>query len=117
MRSREILQTIIENSTGQYKVGVEKRFCHNEYRFYAKQISINVNGEHYHIDSMLDRFRFVEYGPVEVYPVTPNISEYEIQLNRFKYWYTGEITGVKRHLRKFCSDINRNAKNEIKRVS
>lgn len=117
MNSRVVIKThLIENSTGQYKAWAEKRFCRSEYRFYAKQISVKANGEHLHIDCMLDTFRFARYEPVSVVELG-SVSEYEMRLNEFGGAYVGRITELKRRFGYFCADVNRMAKNDIRKVS
>ena len=112
---KKLLQSTIENDTGAYNVWIEKRFCHDEYRFYAKHISVKVNGEHYHIDSMLDSFRYAVMGPVSL-TCDSDFTEYEIRLNEFGGGYVGKITELKRRLQGFCWDVNRMAKNKIRRI-
>ena len=113
---KKLLQSTIENDSGQYEVWVEKRFCHDEYRFCAKQISVKVNGEHYHINSRLGSFRYAMMEPFSM-ACNSDFSEYEIRLNEFSGRYAGKITELKRRYGRFCWDVQCRARNEIRRVS
>ena len=117
---KKLLQSIIENDTGQYKVWVEKRFCHNEYRFYARQISVKAFDQHYFIEPELSVFRYAAYEPLSYELLSPlcepNVSEYEISLNQFNYWYVGRITELKRRFQGFCWEVLK-AHNKIRQVS
>jgi hypothetical protein len=108
---------VIENDTGQYKVWSEKVFCDSYYMFFANQISVKVNGQHYLIEPKLETFRFYEMN-TQKSVFEPIAETYEIRLKRLRGAYTGRITELKRRFEYFKRDVERKiTTNEIKKVN
>jgi len=95
---------VIENDTGQYKVWAEKVFCDSYYLFFAHQISVKVNGQHYFVEPKLETFRFYEMDTKRSL-FEPLAETHEIRLKRLRGAYTGKITELKRRFEYFKCDV------------
>jgi len=112
-------KSIVENESGCYETWVEKIFCDNYYMFFAKQISVKVNGVHYHIDPKLNVFRYAVFDNDGFYKSTVlnlETTKYEIELNKLRGQYSGEITGYKRAFNDFKMEVIYSARNQIRIV-
>jgi hypothetical protein len=107
--------SVIENDSGTYKVWCEKLFGLDYYKFFAKQVSVKINGNHYFINNNLETFRFNSFTP-NISSYEAPIKQYEIRLNYLRGRYKGKITGVEKQFEAFKQEVINKAHNDIREI-
>lgn len=121
-----IQKQVIHGNAGDYEVWCEKEKCNDFYLFRAKQISVWVGEQHYHIDTNLTRVRlyhepfeftaemFAMQDTKEAIPLKCTVDE--IDLYYLGGGYKGKITNLKHYFRSFCQGVVLEPRNEARRV-
>jgi hypothetical protein len=117
-------ERIVSGLSGDYKVWAEKERCNSVVRFYARQVGITRNGEHWWVGDEMRRVRFARatnpaFGCVrfdDMIQAIPIMTE-EIDLNYLKGMSYHNLRHVKHDFQRFCREIEKVPPNEVRRVT